>query len=146
MPKLTREEARVLVSIRRLLLLCRGYLPASSPSPGTAFLQLILKEMKRMSDTFDSELAQLRSDVAAQSTVIASATAAFQGLAAQIAAAERAAKDAGASDAQIAGVAAVRQTLESNTAALAAAIPANTAAAAPPSNPAAPAASPPPAA
>lgn len=116
----------MLVSIRRLLILARGYLPASSPSPGTAFLQLILKEMKRMSDTFDTELAQLRSDVAAQSTVIASATAAFQGLATQLAAAETAAKNAGASDIQIASVAAVRQSLESNTASLAAAIPANT--------------------
>jgi hypothetical protein len=131
MPKLTQEEARVLVSIRRLLLLARGYFPASSPSPGTAFLQLILKEMKRMSDTFDTELAQLRSDVTAQSTVIASATAAFQGLAAQLAAAETAAKNAGASDTQISSVAAVRQSLESNTAALAAAIPANTPAASP---------------
>lgn len=137
MPKLTQEEARVLVSIRRLLLLARGYLPVSSPSPATTFLQLILKEMKRMSDTFDTELAQLRSDVTAQSTVIASATAAFQGLAAQLAAAETAAKDAGASDAQIASVATVRQSLESNTAALAAAIPANTPAATPTTDPAA---------
>ncbi len=86
-----------------------------------------------MSDTFDTELAQLRSDVAAQSTVIASATTAFHGLAAQLAAAETAARNAGATEAQVAGVAAVRQSLEANTAALAAAVPANTPAASPPS-------------
>ncbi len=136
----------MLVSIRRLLILCRGYLPASPPpAPDAAVLPLILKEMKRMSDTFDNELTQLRADVAAQSTVIASATAAFQGLAAQLSAAETAAKNAGATDAQILSVATVRQGLESNTAALAAAIPANTPAdtgaapAAPPAAPAAPA-------
>lgn len=126
MPKLTRDEARVLVGIRRLLILCRGYLPALAPAPDGAVLQLILKEMKRMSDTFDNELTQLRADVAAQSTVIASATAAFLGLAAQLSAAEATAKNAGATDTQIASVAAVRQSLETNTAALAAAIPANT--------------------
>src|SRR5689334_10826932 len=83
-----------------------------------------------MSDTFANELAQLQADVAAQGSVIASATTAFQGLAAQIAAAETAAKSAGATDDQVAGIAAVRQGLEANTAALAAAIPANTPAAA----------------
>ena len=129
MPKLTREEARVLVTIRRLLVLCREYLPTPSPAPSAAILHLILKEMKRMSDTLDTELAQLRVDVAAQSTVIASATSAFQGLAAQLAAAEAAARNAGATDAQVASVAAVRMGLENNTASLAAAIPANTPAA-----------------
>lgn len=79
-----------------------------------------------MSETFNAELSRLRDDVAAQGTVIASATAAFRGLAAQIAAAEASAKSAGATDAQIFGVSAVRQTLEANTASLAAAIPANT--------------------
>lgn len=82
-----------------------------------------------MSDTFATELAQLQADVAAQSTVIASATTAFQGLAAQLASAEAAARSAGATDVQIASIAAVRQGLEANTAALATAIPANTPAA-----------------
>lgn len=82
-----------------------------------------------MSDSFNAELSNLRDDVAAQGTVIASATAAFRGLAAQLAAAEASAKSAGATDAQIFGVSAVRQTLEANTASLAAAIPANTPAA-----------------
>ncbi len=85
-----------------------------------------------MSDTFDSELTQLRSDVTAQNTVIASATAAFEGLAARLSAAEVVAKNAGATDAQIASVASVRHSLEANTAALAAAVPANTPAAAAP--------------
>lgn len=79
-----------------------------------------------MSDAFNAELSRLRDDVAAQSTVIASATAAFRGLAAQLAAAEASAKSAGATDAQIFGVSAMRQTLEANTASLAAAIPVNT--------------------
>ncbi len=92
-----------------------------------------------MSETFDRELTQLRDDVAAQSTVIASATAAFRGLAAQLAAAEDSAKSAGATDAQISGVSAARQTLETNTAALAAAIPANTPAATESTTPATPA-------
>ncbi len=109
--------------IRRLIKLWHG---ATTP-----FLQQILQELTRMSETFDRELTQLRDDVAAQSTVIASATAAFHGLAAQLVAAEASAKSAGATDAQIAGVSAVRQTLETNTAALAAAIPANTSAAEP---------------
>ncbi|MDT7951624.1 MAG: hypothetical protein RQ966_08980 [Acetobacteraceae bacterium] len=82
-----------------------------------------------MSETFTHEITQLRDDVAAQSTVIASATAAFHGLVAQLTAAEASAKSAGATDAQIASVSAVRQMLETNTAALAAAIPANTPAA-----------------
>lgn len=82
-----------------------------------------------MSETFNAELSHLRDDVAAQSTVIASATAAFRGLAAQLAAAEASAKSAGATDAQIFSVSAVRQTLEANTASLAAAVPANTPAA-----------------
>lgn len=82
-----------------------------------------------MSETFDAELSKLRDDVAAQNTVIASATAAFRGLAAQLAAAEANAKSAGATDAQIFSVSAIRQTLETNTAALAAAVPANTPAA-----------------
>ena len=80
-----------------------------------------------MSDTFDTEMAQLRADVAAQSSVIASATAAFRGLAAQLVTAEAAAKNAGATDAQLSSVALLRQGLEANTAALASAIPANTA-------------------
>jgi hypothetical protein len=89
-----------------------------------------------MSETFDHELTQLRDDVSAQSTVIASATAAFRGLAALLAIAETNAKSAGATDAQIASVSAVRQTLETNTAALAAAVPANTPAPAPAAAPA----------
>ena len=129
MPMLTREDAQVLVCIRRLLTLWRAVAPAPS-------LQQIFQELKRMSETFDRELTQLRDDVAAQSTVIASATAAFRGLAAQLAAAEASAKSAGATDAQISGVSAVRQTLETNTAALAAAIPANTPAATDPTAPA----------
>lgn len=88
-----------------------------------------------MSETFDRELTHLRDDVSAQGTVIASATAAFRGLAALLAAAEASAKSAGATDAQIAGVSAVRQTLETNTAALAAAVPANTPAAVEPTAP-----------
>lgn len=104
----------------RLLALWRG---ASTPTP---FLQPILQELIKMSETFNAELSRLRDDVAAQGTVIASATAAFRGLAAQLVAAEANAKSAGATDAQMFSVAAVRQTLEANTASLAAAIPANT--------------------
>lgn len=88
-----------------------------------------------MSDTLNQELLQLRDDVAAQGTVIASATAAFRGLVAQLAAAEANAKTAGATDEQLASLSAMRQTLEANTAALAAAIPANTASANEPSQP-----------
>lgn len=111
-----------------LVYLCRLLMPWLGLTPVPS-LQQIFQELKRMSETFDRELTQLRDDVAAQSTVIASATAAFSGLAAQLAAAEASAKSAGATDAQIAGVSTVRQTLETNTAALAAAIPANTPAA-----------------
>lgn len=108
-----------------LIYLCRLLMPWRDHAPAP-YLQRIFQELTRMSDTFDRELTQLRDDVAAQSTVIASATAAFRGLAAQLAAAEASAKSAGATDAQIADVSAVRQTLETNTASLAAAIPANT--------------------
>ena len=115
MPMLRRALARVPIPWR-----------GGTPVPS---LQLILQELKNMSETFDAELTKLRDDVAAQNTVIASATAAFRGLAAQLAAAEANAKSAGATDAQILSVSAVRQTLETNTAALAAAVPANTSAA-----------------
>ena len=90
-----------------------------------------------MSDSFESEMTQLRADVAAQSSVSATATAAFRGITAQLVTAEAAAKNAGATDAQIAGVATLRQGLEANTSALASAVPANTASV--PSLPAAPA-------
>ena len=120
MPTLTREESQLLVCLRRLLALWHAAVP---PAP---LLQHIQKEFKTMSDMITSELSRLRDDVAAQSTVIASATAAFRGLAAQLVAAEASARNAGATDAQVAGLSAVRQTLETNTASLAAAIPANT--------------------
>lgn len=79
-----------------------------------------------MSDTFETEMTKLRGDVAAQGTIIASATEAFRGLAAQLVAAEAAAKNAGATDAQVAAVTNLRVQLEANTASLASAIPANT--------------------
>ena len=123
---LSREEMQVLAFVRRLLAIWR------EPEPAAPSVQQIIQELRKMSDTFDNELGQLRADIAAQSTVIASATAAFTGLAAQFAAAEASARAAGATDAQIAAVSSVRQGLETNTAALAAAIPANTPAAAPP--------------
>jgi septal ring factor EnvC (AmiA/AmiB activator) len=124
----TREDETEMLSLmRRFIALCRR--KPVIPAEGAMFHE-ILKEIRQMSDTFNNELAQLQADVAAQSTVIASATTAFQGLAAQIAAAETAARNAGATDVQVAGVASVRQALEANTAALAAAVPANTSAAA----------------
>ena len=127
MPHMTEEEAELLALLRQFVALCRR--KPVSPVEGAMFHE-ILKEIRHMSDTFANQLAQLQADVAAQGTVIASATTAFQGLAAQIAAAVTAAKNAGASDTQVAGIAAVRQGLEANTAALAAAVPANTPAAA----------------
>lgn len=95
----------------------------------TAAQTATIQEIRIMSDAFQNEIAQLQADVAAQGSVIASATIAFQGLASQIAVAEQKARDAGATDAQIAAVAAVRQGLEANTEALSAAIPQNTPAA-----------------
>ncbi len=125
MPKLTQAEARIFVCVRRLLMMLLDHFSESRFSE-TSVLLTLSEEIRRVSDTFDTEMAQLRADVAAQSSVIASATAAFRGLAAQLVAAEAAAKNAGATDAQIAGVSQMRQGLESNTAALASAIPANT--------------------
>lgn len=121
------DETEMLSLLRRFLALCRR----NPVSPVEGAMREILKEIRHMSDIFANELSQLQADVAAQSTVIASATLAFQGLAAQLAAAETAAKNAGATESQIAGVAAVRQGLEANTNALAAAIPANTPASVP---------------
>lgn len=115
-----------MVGIRRLLALLSACLPQTPAETEPASVTLILKELKRMSDMFDTEMTTLRGDIAAQSTVIASATAAFRGLAAQLVAAEAAAKNAGATDAQVASVTNLRQQLEANTASLAAAIPANT--------------------
>ena len=126
MPDLTREEKHVLAGMRRLLTLFAACLPKLPADVEPCSTTLILQELKRMSDTFDDEMTKLRGDVAAQSTVIASATEAFRGLAAQLVAAEAAAKNAGATDAQVAGVTTLRQQLEANTASLAAAIPANT--------------------
>ena len=79
-----------------------------------------------MSDTFANEMSKLQADVTAQSTVIASATAAFQGLAAQLSAVEAELSAAGVTPEQVASLTAVRTALEANSAALAAAIPANT--------------------
>ena len=126
----TPEEAELLNVLRRLLAPLRGHPGPSSLDPfERALLVQILQEIRSMSATFDSEMAQLKADVAQQTTVIASATAAFQGLAAQLIAAEEAAITAGASADQIAGLTSVRQAMEANTAALSAAIPANTPAA-----------------
>jgi hypothetical protein len=126
------EKADII--LRLLAAVLRGQ-PASSVSLEqlaalitTGFSDL-KTELQTMSDAFATEITKLTADVAAQGTVIASATLAFQGLAAQLAAAEAAARAAGATDAQVAGLAAVRQGLETNTAALTAAIPANTSAA-----------------
>lgn len=118
----------MLACIRRLLVLLRNRFTAPA-LPEAALLPAILKELYQMSASFDNELMQLRSDIAAQGTVIASATAAIQGLATQLATAETAAKSAGATDEQIASLTALRQGLEANTATLAAAVPANTPAA-----------------
>lgn len=94
--------------------------------PETEVLAGIFKEIRRMSDSFDAEMSQLRADVAAQSSVIASATAAFRGLAAQLEAAVASAVTAGATPDQVAALVSLRTSLESNTASLANAIPANT--------------------
>ncbi len=127
---------RVVVCVRRLLRELVDEMPRSSDAE-TSVLTLMLKEIHTMSDSFESEMTQLRADVAAQSSVSATATAAFRGITAQLVTAEAAAKNAGATDAQIAGVATLRQGLEANTSALASAVPANTASV--PSLPAAPA-------
>lgn len=126
---MTPEEAELLNALRRYVHSFGAHAPSRDADVLAAIQHTqhqILERLQAMSDAFDTELSALRSDVAAQSSVIASATTAFQGLAAQIAAAEAAAKNAGATPDQIAAVTAVRTGLEANTAALAAAIPANT--------------------
>ena len=126
MPKLTRGEVCVLAGLRRLFVIF-ATLPAkllADSQPAT--LSRIVKELKHMSDMFETEMSKLRGDVASQTTVITSATQAFRGLAAQLVAAEAAAKNAGATDAQVQSVTTLRQQLEANTVSLAAAIPANT--------------------
>lgn len=125
-PSQTQADARALVGVRHLLRLFRDALPTVTSALETSALELILKEIRTMSETFETEMERLRADVAAQGSVIASATAAFRGVVAQLVTAEAAAKSAGASDTQIASVAALRQSLENNTAMLANAIPANT--------------------
>ena len=113
--------------VMELVNLCRAVKAASAEvdPPAAHLLREILERVTTMSDTFTSELALLRDDVAAQKTVILSATTAFTGLAAALLAAENKAVAAGATPEQLAGITSVRTGLESNTADLAAAIPQN---------------------
>ena len=119
-----------LMTLGRAVLLLAGCLPQPAANPAVMdLLTSISERLIRMETTFDTELTQLRDDVAAQGSVILSATTAFKGLAAQLAVAEASATAAGATAEQTAGVKAVRETLEAQTASLAAAIPAGTPAA-----------------
>jgi predicted aminopeptidase len=102
---------------------------AAAHAATQALIQQLQQQVQKMSDRLQGGLDALKADVAAQGTVIASATTAFQGLSQQLADALAAAKNAGATDAQLADLTAVQQGLEANTAALRAAIPQNTSAA-----------------
>ena len=94
------------------------------------------KTLAEMQTAFQTELDKLTGDVTAQTTVIASAVTLLQGLAAQNAAMAQQIKDliAAGGDASVLqplvdGLEAQAKTLEANSAALAAAVTANTPAA-----------------
>jgi hypothetical protein len=80
-------------------------------------------------DSLDSEITALQADVTAQTTVNASAVALLEGIPGLIQTAVTAALAAGATPAQLASVKAVGDSIITNSAALAAAVTANTPAA-----------------
>lgn len=129
------EDYDLLMITRQIVTLCRAHeAPSSANTAVYDLLNQMLKGQITMSENITKlldEQSKLQADVAAQTTVIASATTALTGLASLLAAAEAEAKASGVTAEQIAGFSSVRASLETNTAALAAAIPQNTPAAAP---------------
>lgn len=99
---------------------------AAADATTHTLIRQLQQQVQTMSDRIDTELSSLQADVAAQGTVIASATTAFRGLSDQLAAALEQARNAGATENQLAAVTSVHQAVLANTANLAAAIPQNT--------------------
>jgi hypothetical protein len=89
----------------------------------------VLARIKTMSDSVATELANLTQDVTNETTVEASAITLIEGFAAQLAAAQAAASAAGATPAQLASFATLGTNINTSSAALAAAVAANTEAA-----------------
>ena len=123
-------------------LLCRLFFPFVGRHPDDvaaharthALIDQLLREIRTMSDTFQAEWAKIQADVAGQTTVVSSVTAALTGLTQQVASLEAAAAGAGANTVPLADLVAFRQALEANTSSLAAAVPQNTPAAAAPTD------------
>lgn len=85
-----------------------------------------LQGIKTMANALDAAITQLQSDVTAQTTVNTSVVTLLQGLSTQLAAALAAAAAAGATPAELSDLAALDTSLQAQTAALAAAVTANT--------------------
>jgi hypothetical protein len=85
--------------------------------------------MSGTTDTLTAEIAALQADVAADSTVEASAVTLIDGFAAQLAAAVAAASAAGATPDQLSALNALHTSIEASSAGLSAAVAANTPAA-----------------
>ncbi len=87
-------------------------------------------EIRTMSTKTDDAIANLKTDVQAQTTVITSVSTFIAGLSTQLATALASAKDAGATDEQLAELTDLDASVKANNAALAAAVAAGTPAAA----------------
>ena len=89
-------------------------------------IKAINQAKKEIMDQLDTDIAALQADVTNATTVTQSAVTLINGISAQIAAAVAAATAAGATPAQLDAIQAVQTSLEANTAALSAAVQANT--------------------
>jgi hypothetical protein len=89
----------------------------------------IREDIRTMSQTLQTQIAALQADVTAEDTVIDGATVLIQGFSAQLAAAIATAQAAGATPAELQSLTDLGTTITTKTAALAAAVQANTPAA-----------------
>ena len=110
------DETEMLSLMRQFIALCRR--KPVIPVEGAMFHE-ILKEIRQMSDTFANELAQLQADVAAQGTRDCERDHRVPGPRRPDRRRRDRRQEGRRHGRQVAGVAAVRQGLEANTAALA---------------------------
>lgn len=108
-----------------------------------AALVTLQQEFTTMSGTLDTEITQLQTDVAAETTVVNSAVTLIAGFSAQLTAAIAAATAAGASPAELTELTALDTSITASSTALAAAVAANTTPPVVPVTPATPVTTPP---
>jgi predicted nucleic acid-binding Zn-ribbon protein len=114
-----------LLAIDAKLTVVLASIKAISGPTDLSSIQATLEELKTMSDTLDTEVADLTAKVTEQTQVNQSALTLINGFSARLDAAVAAAKAAGATDAQLSALHALSSTIASNDQQLAAAVAAN---------------------